>query len=97
MPDPLPPGPTGPGPLVFANFLLRPGGFLEDCKRKYGTPFTVNLRPDRTVVITDDPAAIKQVFTSDPTKLLAGVGNEVLKPLLGPRSVLTLDDPEHMR
>jgi cytochrome P450 family 135 len=40
---------------------------------------------------------IKQVFTSDPTKLLAGVGNEVLRPLLGPRSVLTLDDPEHMR
>jgi cytochrome P450 len=97
VPDPLPPGPTGPGPLVFANFLLRPGGFLEDCKRKYGTPFTVNLRPDRTVVITDDPAVIKQVFTSDPTKLLAGVGNEVLKPLLGPRSVLTLDEPEHMR
>ena len=40
---------------------------------------------------------IKQVFTSDPTKLLAGVGNEVLRPLLGPRSVLTLDEPEHMR
>jgi len=94
---PLPPGPTGPGPLVFANFLLRPGGFLESCKQKYGTPFTFKLSPRRTVVITDDPAVIKQVFTSDPTKLLAGVGNEVLRPLLGPRSVLTLDDPEHMR
>lgn len=97
VPGPLPPGPTGPGPLVFANFLLRPGGFLESCKRKYGTPFTFNLSPTRTVVITDDPAVIKQVFTSDPTKLLAGVGNEVLRPLLGPRSVLTLDEPEHMR
>jgi cytochrome P450 len=96
-PDPLPPGPTGPGPLVFANFLTRPGGFLEDMKKRYGTPFTFNLSAQRTVVITDDPAVIKQVFTSDPTKLLAGVGNEVLKPLLGPRSVLTLDEPEHMR
>jgi cytochrome P450 len=96
-PDPLPPGPSGPGPLVFANFLLRPGRFLEDCKRRYGTPFTFQLSPQRTVVITDDPAVIKQVFTSDPTKLLAGVGNEVLRPLLGPRSVLTLDEPEHMR
>ncbi len=95
--DPLPPGPTGPRPLVFANFLLRPGGFLESCKRRYGTPFTFNLSAQRTVVITDDPAVIKQVFTSDPTKLLAGVGNEVLRPFLGPRSVLTLDDPEHMR
>jgi cytochrome P450 len=97
VPGPLPPGPSGPGALVFANFLLRPGGFLESCKRKYGTPFTFKLSSRRTVVITDDPAVIKQVFTSDPTKLLAGVGNEVLRPLLGPRSVLTLDDPEHMR
>jgi len=96
-PDPLPPGPTGPGPLIFANFLLRPGGFLEASRDKYGTPFTFNLSANRTVVITDDPAIIKQVFTSDPTKLLAGVGNEVLRPLLGPRSVLTLDEPEHMR
>jgi cytochrome P450 family 135 len=93
----LPPGPTAPGPVVFANFLLRPGGFLEDCRRKYGTPFTFRMSPQRTVVMTDDPAVIKQVFTSDPTKLLAGVGNEVLRPLLGPRSVLTLDEPEHMR
>jgi cytochrome P450 family 135 len=97
VPDPLPPGPTGPGPLVFANFLARPGGFLESARRRYGTPFTVRLSARRTVVLTDDPAVIKQVFTSDPTKLLAGVGNEVLKPLLGPRSVLTLDEPEHMR
>jgi cytochrome P450 len=97
VPDPLPPGPTGPGPLVFADFLLRPGGFLESAKRRYGTPFSFKLSPKRTVVITDDPATIKQVFTSDPTKLLAGVGNEPLRPFLGPRSVLTLDEPEHMR
>jgi cytochrome P450 len=96
-PDPLPAGPSGPGPLVFLNFLARPGDFLESTRKKYGTPFTVRLSPQRTVVITDDPAVIKQVFTSDPTKLLAGVGNEVLRPLLGPSSVLTLDEPEHMR
>jgi cytochrome P450 len=96
-PDPLPPGPTGPGPLVFANFLFRPGTFLEGARDRFGTPFTVRLSAQRTIVITDDPAVIKQVFTSDPTKLLAGVGNEVLKPLLGERSVLTLDEPEHMR
>ncbi len=97
VPEPLPPGPTGPGPLVFLNFLARPGGFLESARKRYGTPFTVRLSSRRTVVITDDPATIKQVFTGDPTKLLAGVGNEVLKPLLGERSVLTLDEPEHMR
>jgi cytochrome P450 len=94
---PLPPGPTGPSPAVFARFLLKPGEFLEGCRERYGTPFTVRLSSQRTVVITDDPAVIKQVFTADPTKALAGVSNVVLRPLLGPRSVLTLDDPEHMR
>jgi len=96
-PDPLPPGPKGSPPAVFARFLLQPGKFLEDCRDRYSTPFTVRLSSQRTIVITDDPAVIKQVFTSDPTKLLAGVANVVLQPLLGPRSVLTLDDPEHMR
>jgi cytochrome P450 len=94
-PDPLPPGPTGP--FVVAHFLARPGRFFESTRERYGTPFTFQLSPQRTVVVTDDPAVIKQVFTGDPTKLLAGVGNEVLRPLLGPRSVLTLDEPEHMR
>jgi cytochrome P450 family 135 len=96
-PDPLPPGPRLPPPLVFANFLARPTRFLEEARDRYGTPFTIRLSRERTLVLTDDPAVIKQVFTGDPDKLLAGVGNEVLRPLLGPRSVLTLDGAEHMR
>jgi cytochrome P450 family 135 len=93
----LPPGPTGPPPLVFAKFLLRAGEWLEETRDRYGTPFTFQLSKERTVVIVDDPATIKDLFTADPTKALAGVANVVLRPLLGPRSVLTLDDPEHMR
>jgi cytochrome P450 len=93
----LPPGPSLPPPLTFAQFLLKPGGFLDDSRARYGSPFTVRLSSERTVVITDDPIAIKKVFTGDPSKLLAGVGNVVLRPLLGPRSVLLLDGPEHMR
>jgi cytochrome P450 family 135 len=93
----LPPGPSMPPPAVFALFLLQPGRFLDDCRERYGSPFTVRLSSERTVVITDDPAVIKRVFTGDPDKLLAGVGNAVLRPLLGPRSVLLLDGPEHMR
>jgi cytochrome P450 len=82
---------------VVPRFLAQPGTFLDAAKRRHGTPFTVRLFEGRTVVITDDPATIRQVFTGDPEKLLAGAGNEVLRPLLGPRSVLTLDEPEHMR
>jgi cytochrome P450 len=40
---------------------------------------------------------VRQVFTGDPNVLHAGEGNQVLKPLLGPRSVLLLDGADHMR
>jgi cytochrome P450 len=77
--------------------MLQPTQFLDDCERRFGDTFTVELTTDRTVVITSDPATIKQVFTGDPEQLLAGVANVVLRPLLGPRSVLLLDGSEHLR
>ncbi|HEY6781210.1 MAG TPA: cytochrome P450 [Thermoleophilaceae bacterium] len=93
----LPPGPTQPSPLLAARFMLQPTRFLEANASRYGDAFTVQLSKDRTVVITSDPDTVKRVFTGDPEQLLAGVGNVVLKPLLGPRSVLLLDGPEHLR
>jgi cytochrome P450 len=93
----LPPGPRGPKSLIAARFLLRGPRFLETCQRRYGDWFTIRLNTGRTVVITCDPATIKEVFTGSPDDLHAGAGNIVLKPLLGPRSVLLLDGPEHLR
>jgi len=96
-PPALPPGPGLPRPLLIARFLLQPTSFLEDCARRFGEYFTVQLSPERTVVITSDPEAVKAVFTGDPEQLLAGRNNEILRPLLGDRSVLLLDGPEHLR
>jgi cytochrome P450 len=48
-------------------------------------------------VVTADPAAVEKVFKGDPNLLHAGEGNVVLAPILGPRSVLLLDGPEHLR
>ena len=48
-------------------------------------------------MIVSHPDDVKQVFTGDPDVLHAGEGNAILRPLLGPRSVLLLDGPEHMR
>lgn len=59
--------------------------------------FTLRLSPDRTIVVAGDAAVAKEVFTGDPALLHAGQGNVVLRPLLGPRSVLLLDGPEHLR
>lgn len=93
----LPPGPKGPSALVAARFLLRGPHFLEACHKRYGDAFTIRLNTGRTVVIASDPAVVKEVFQSSPDDLHAGAGNVVLKPILGARSVLLLDGPEHLR
>jgi cytochrome P450 len=93
----LPPGPTGPSALVAMRFLLRGPKFLEACHARYGDAFTIRLNTGRTVVIVSDPATVKEVFQASPDDLHAGAGNVVLKPILGGRSVLLLDGPEHLR
>jgi cytochrome P450 len=76
---------------------MQPETFIPDCRERYGPLFTIRLSPERTVVICTDPAVAKEVFTGDPALLHAGAGNVVLRPLLGSRSVLLLDGPEHLR
>ncbi len=77
--------------------MLTPTRFLRSCQRRCGDYFTLMPQPGRTLVITSDPAAVKQVFTGDPDVLHAGAGNIPLEPLLGPSSVLLLDGSEHLR
>lgn len=93
----LPPGPRGPAALVAARFLLSGPGFLERCRDRYGNVFTIRFNTGRTSVIAADPAIAKEVFQASPDDLHAGAGNVILKPILGPRSVLLLDGPEHLR
>jgi cytochrome P450 len=93
----LPPGPSLPRPLLIGRFLAQPTAFIESCQRRYGDYFTLRLSPERTMVISSDPDAVKTVFTADPEHLLAGKNNEILAPLLGTRSVLLLDRDEHLR
>ena len=57
----------------------------------------VEDRGEGTWVITSDPDTIKQVFTGDPRLLHAGEANRILLPVLGPDSVLLLDDAPHLR
>jgi cytochrome P450 len=93
----LPPGPALPRPLLLGRFVMQPTSFLVDCERRYGEYFTLRLSDERTMVITSDPEAVKTVFTGDPEQMLAGKNNDILRPLLGDRSVLLLDGAEHMR
>jgi cytochrome P450 family 135 len=93
----LPPGPRMPGVLQAVAWARRPLPFLERCRKRYGDVFTVRVRHSGTWVILSDPDDVKRVFTADHMTLGVGLANSILGPLLGPRSVMLLEEPEHVR
>jgi cytochrome P450 len=92
----LPPGPRIPTSLQTLGWGARPLPFMERCHARYGDVFTLRIRNENTWVFLCDPEDIKRVFTGDPAVLRAGEANAVLEPVVGPRSVLLLDEPTHM-
>ena len=69
--------------------------FVSACRRRYGHTFTLRIAGMGTLVYLDDPADIKQVFAGDPAIYHAGEANSMLSGLLGPASVLVVDDEVH--
>jgi cytochrome P450 family 135 len=93
----LPPGPRTPHALQTAGWITRPGPYSRRLRERYGDTFLLHVEPRAPWVVISHPDAVKQVFTGDPNVLHAGEGNAILRPLLGERSVLLLDGPDHMR
>jgi hypothetical protein len=93
----LPPGPALPTALQTLRFWNRPEPFLHGCRARYGDVFTVDVQPNGRLVFIADPALVKQVFTGPTDLFHAGEGNVLLAPVLGDRSLLLLDEDEHLR
>jgi cytochrome P450 len=94
----FPPGPRSPGIVQLARFTRDPLGYFRGLHRNYGDVFTFTFPSIGRVVYVASPELVKQVFTGDPGRFHAGEANAtVLEPVVGPNSVLTLDDTEHMR
>jgi cytochrome P450 len=85
-----------PTALQTLGWGARPLPFMERCRERYGDTFTLKIRNENTWVFLCDPDDVKRVFTGDPAVLRAGEANAVLEPIVGPRSVLLLDEPSHM-
>jgi len=83
--------------LQTAGFILGGARFLEACRRRYGNVVTFRTIFDSSFVMLFDPADIKQLFQGSAYRLHAGEANALLGPVLGERSVLLLDDDEHLR
>src|SRR5579863_1192268 len=94
----LPAGPRMPSAMQALGWALRPLPFMESCRRNYGDIFTMRVRRGRPWVFLSDPEDVGRVLTIAPELVRAGAGeaNPLLGPLLGPRSVMLLDEPDHM-
>ncbi len=91
----LPPGPRLPRTLQAVGWTQRPLPWLEKCHRRYGDTFTLRIRHYGDWVILSDPDDVKKVFTAG-RAVGVDTANPLLGPLLGPRSVMLLEEPEHM-
>lgn len=91
----LPPGPAAPRAWQTAGWVLRPYGTMDRAHQQFGDRFTLRFGA-ATFVVLADPADVKEVFTGDPGVFHAGKGNVILLPFLGEKSILLLDDAEHL-
>ena len=91
----LPPGPRMPRALQAVGWTQRPLPWLERCQRRYGDVFTLRIRHYGDWVLLADPDDVKKVFTAG-RAVGVDIANPLLGPVLGPRSVMLLEEPEHM-
>jgi cytochrome P450 len=94
---PLPPGPRLPRLAQTLLLWQRTLPFLAHSRRRYGPVFTIRAIPWGTAVVIDDAGLVKQIFTGDANVFHAGEGNSMLAPVLGRRSVLVIDEDEHLQ
>jgi cytochrome P450 len=97
MSSQLPPGPRLPSALQTIGWWSRPTAFAERCRARYGRRFTIRLLGQSPFVIISDPEEIKQVFQAPPEVLHPGEGAGILEPIVGPNSVILLDEGPHLR
>lgn len=92
----LPAGPKLPAPLQTLGYVKRPTAFLEGARRRYGSRFTLRLVGQDPIVMISDPQEIKELMTAPPDVLHPGEGGKVIEPVVGPTSVIVLDEERHL-
>jgi hypothetical protein len=75
----------------------RPTPLIERARARYGSRFTLRQLGFPPIVMISDPDEIKEVFTTPPDVLHPGEGARILEPVVGPNSVILLDEAPHLR
>src|SRR3954471_4200780 len=93
---PLPPGPSMPPALQTLGWWTRPAALLEGCRARYGKRFTLRFLATPPFVNLADPDQVREMFTAPPEVLHPGEGARVLEPVIGAKSVILLDEGDHL-
>ncbi|MEH2091338.1 cytochrome P450 [Nostoc sp.] len=94
----LPNGPQTHPWVQTYQWLTNPLEYLEDCAKRYGDIFTLQLGQNSPAqVFISNPQAIQQIFTTDPKQLDSGEPAGIRSPLLGRQSLLALEGKPHQR
>jgi cytochrome P450 len=96
MRDRLPPGPRIPSVMQTLGFWTRPIAFLERARARFGRRFTLRLLATPPFVMHTDPEHVKELFTAPPDVLHPGKGARILEPVVGKKSVILLDEGDHL-
>src|SRR3954452_12196273 len=92
----LPPGPKLPSALQTLGWWTRPVAFMERCRAEHGKRFTIKLLGLPHTVFLSDPDELKEVFQAPPDVLHPGEGARILEPVVGPHSLILLDEDPHL-
>ncbi len=98
MPDllDLPPGPRQPPIAQLLQWVARPLEFASRQRERFGDVFTLSFDGE-PIVFLADPQDVRTIFTGGAETMHAGAANAPLEPVVGPRSILLLDEREHLR
>ena len=97
-PRELPRRPQIESAVGAVHFLVNPLANLRTFARRSGPIARTSFPGIGPMVYVSDPELIKQVFTGDPAVYHAGESTEAfIGPVVGPNSVLTLDEQPHLR
>ncbi|MEM8721415.1 MAG: cytochrome P450 [Cyanobacteria bacterium P01_G01_bin.39] len=90
-------GPQSSPLMQLLNWIFRPLDFLEECDRKYGDMFNLNLMGLPPFTVVSNPQGIEEILSVDAKKFDVGRNNELAAGLLGDNSLVLLDGEPHRR
>lgn len=92
----LPPGPSWPAAVQGAAWWNRPLPFFFRGRERFGDRWTARFPAMPPFVVHSNPEHVREILTAPPDVLHPGEGAKVLEPVMGPNSVILLDEDAHL-